>query len=303
VTILCATELRPRAGVGVDPLVRAASDAGATGIHLGADVLLDELAGIVPAVLRSGLLIPSMTLPLAPRALGRGKRLPSLAARDAEERGAAIALAVEGLEAGVGASVRCAWLDFGRVPLPVVRRDVAAYFARRALDDGEVGAVELRIALGARKAQTDRLGDAARWSLERLCRLAEARGVKLVVTVGGSPWEFPSAREALALVDAFQGAPVAPLWDPGRLSAALALGLRLPEARAKALAEQAGAALETDAVGMVPGYLPGLGERDAALPARATLPKDAATVIGGFPDSTDAEIAGAVARAAALYEI
>jgi hypothetical protein len=265
-------------------------------------VLLEELGALVPGVLKAGLLIPSMTLPLAPKALAKGKRLPALAAVDPEERGAAIALATEGLDAGVAASVRCAWLDFGPVRLPVARRDVAAYFARRALDAGEVGEGERALALAARKAQAERLSDGARWSLERLCRLAEARSVTLIVTVGGSPWESPSAREALALVDAFQGAPVAPLWDPGRLSAALALGLRLPEARATALAETAGAALETDAVGMVAGYLPGLGERDAALPARAKLPKGAPIVVGGFPDSSDEEIAGALARVTSLYE-
>jgi hypothetical protein len=300
--ILCATELRPFHGVGIDPLVRAASDAGATGIHLGREVLLEELGALVTGVLRSGLLIPSMSLPLAPRALAPKKRLPSLAASDPEERTAAIALALEGLEAGVAAQVRCAWLDFGLVPLPVTRREIAAFYARRALGAGEVGAGELAVALAARKAQAQRLGDAARRSLERLARPAEARSVSLVVTIGGSPWEFPSAREALALLEAFQGAPVAPLWDPGRLSAALALGLSLPEARVKAVAEGAGAALETDAVGTTPGYLPGLGERDAALPARARLPKGAPVVVGGFPDSTDAEIARAVARLAALYE-
>lgn len=300
--ILCSTALRPLHGVGIDPLIRAASDAGATGIHLGGEVHLEELPAIVPAVLKSGLSIPSMTLPLPPRPLARGKRLPSLMASDPEERVAAISLATEGLEAGVAASVRCAWLDFGRVALPVPRRDVASYFARRALGEGEVGAGELSFALSVRKSETERLGDGARWSLERLCRLAEARSVTLILAVGGSPWEFPSAREALALVEAFQGAPVAPLWDPGRLSAALALGLRLPESRAKALAEQSGAALETDAVGMIPGYLPGLGERDAALPARAVLTKDAPVVVAGFPDSTDAEIATAVARVTSLYE-
>lgn len=300
--ILCATELRPLHGVGIDPLVRAVSDAGATGIHLGRGILLEELGVLVPGVLRSGLLIPSMALPLAPRALAPRKRLPSLAGSDPEERAAAVALVLEGLEAGVAAGVRCAWLDFGPVALPVARRDVAAFYARRALGAGEAGEGELAVALGARKAQSERLGDAARWSLERLVRPAEARSVSLVVNVGGSPWEVPSAREALALVEAFEGAPVAPLWDPGRLSAARALGLTLPEARVKAVVERAGAALETDAVGVTAGYLPGLGERDPELPARAPLAKGAPVVVGGFPDSTDEEIARAVARVTALYE-
>src|SRR5258706_2938571 len=103
VVVLCATGLRPMHGVGSDPLIRAAGDAGATGIHVGGEILLDELPSLLPSALKAGLLIPSMTLPLAPRALARGKRLPALGARDPEERGAAIALATEGLEAGLAA--------------------------------------------------------------------------------------------------------------------------------------------------------------------------------------------------------
>jgi hypothetical protein len=301
VAVLCATELRPLHAGGLDPLVRAAGDAGATGIHLSGEVLLADLEGLVPGALRAGLLIPSMTLPLAPRALVRGKRLPALSAVDADERAAAIALAIEGLEAGVVAAVRSALLDFGTVGLPASRRDVAAGFARRELGPGEAGEPELATARGARRAASEPLVDACRWSLERLCRLAEARAVTLLLPVGGSPWEVPSARETLSLVEAFRGAPLAPLWDPGRLSAARALGLRLPESRVTALAEAAGAAWETDAVGMEAGYLPGLGERDEALPARAKLPKDAPVIVSGFPDSTDEEIARAVARVTALY--
>ncbi|HEX4404699.1 MAG TPA: hypothetical protein VH560_07715 [Polyangia bacterium] len=288
---------------GIDPLIRAAGDAGATGIHLGGGVVLSELEAIVPAVLRAGLLIPSMTLPCAPRVLAAHKRLPSLAAADGDERGAAIALASEGLEAGVAAAVRWAFLDFGAVALPVTRREIAASFARRALGPGEDGASDLAIAFGARRAQGERLSDACHWSLERLGRLAEARSVTLILSVGGSPWEVPSAREALALVAAFQGAPLALLWAPGKLTAARALGLRLPEDRVAAVAKAAGAALETDAVGMDARYLPGLGERDEALPAAVKLGADAPVVVSGSPGATDAEIARAVATVAARYEL
>jgi len=288
---------------GIDPLIRAAGDAGATGIHLGGGVALVDFAALVPAVLRAGLTIPSMTLPLAPRALAPGKRLPALAAADPDERGAAIALATEGLEAGVAAGVRWAFLAFGSVALPVSRRDVAASFSRRALGPGEADASDLALALAARRSQAGRLSDACHWSLERLGRLAEALSVRLILPLGGSPWEVPSAREALALAEAFAGAPVALAWDPGRLTAARALGLRLPDARVMAVAKAAGAALESDAVGLEPGYLPGLGERDEALAPRPELPRDAPVVVTGFPHSTDAEIAGAVARVTALYEV
>jgi hypothetical protein len=45
-----------------------------------------------------------------------------------------------------------------------------------------------------------------------------------------------------------------------------------------------------------------LGERDEALPRRPELPRDAPIVVTGFPDSTDAEIARAVAAVSATYE-
>jgi hypothetical protein len=302
VAVLCATELRPLHAGGLDPLIRAAGDAGATGIHLSGEIVLGDLEALVPGALKAGLLIPSMTLPLAPRALVRGKRLPALSAADAEERGAAIALATEGLEAGVVAAVRWGLLDFGAVALPVTRRDVEAGFARRELGAGEASSGGLATAMGARRAASERLVDACRWSLERLCRLAESRAVTLLLPVGGSPWETPSAREALGLLEAFRGAPLAPLWDPGRLTAARALGLKLPEARVTALCDAARGAWETDAVGMEAGYLPGLGERDEGLPARPKLSADAPVIVSGFRDSTDAEIARAVAAVTARYE-
>jgi hypothetical protein len=197
--------------------------------------------------------------------------------------------------------VRWALLDFGPVALPASRAEVAVSFARRELGAGETGGPELGRALGARRAIAERLSDACHWSVERLARLAEARAVTLVLPVGGSPWEVPSAREALALVDAFRGAPLGLVWAPGRLTAARALGLRLPDDRVAAVAAAASAAIETDAVGLDPGYLPGLGERDEALPARLELTRDAPVVVGGFPNSTDAEIARAVAAISARY--
>jgi hypothetical protein len=302
VNVLCASDLRPLHSGGIDPLVRAAGDAGATGIHLAGGIVLGDLEAVIPAVVRAGLAVPSITLPLAPRALPARKRLPALAAAEADERSAALALATEGLDAVVAAGVRTALLDFGPVTLPVSRAALAVHFARRELGAGEAGAADLALALAARKAFAERLSDACHWSLERLARLAEVRAVTLVVPVGGSPWEVPSAREALALLEAFRGAPIALCWDPGRLTAARAFGLHLPAERVAAVTAAAGAALETDAVGMAAGYLPGLGERDEELPARPGLPRDAPIIVSGFPDSTDDEIARAVAAVASRYE-
>lgn len=301
--VLCASDLRPLHGVGIDPLVRAASEAGAQGVHLGARFALHDLAPLAPAILRAGLTVPSMALPLPPHELGRGKRVPSLCARDSDERTAALALAGEGLDAGAGLGVRWAWLDFGGVTLPVARREIAAAFARRETGEGEEGATDVSIVLSARKAWAESLLDGCRWSLERLARHAEARAVTLVLPVGGSPWEVPSPREALALLEAFAGAPLTLAWAPDRLSTLAAFGMRLTQERIDAVAGKCGAAFETDAVGVDAGYLPGLGERDERLPARPEpWPQGAPVVVGGSPDATDDEIAAAVAAVAALYD-
>jgi hypothetical protein len=298
VAVLCATDLRPLHAGGIDPLIRVAGDAGATGIHLAGSFFLGDLAPVATAVLQAGQIIPSMALPLGPRALASGKRLPALAADDPEERGAAIGLSEEGMAAGASVGVGWGLLDFGPVKLPVSRQEVAEAFARRALGEGE----DFTIARGARKSMAEGLVDACRWSLERLCRQAESRGCKLMLPIGASPWEVPSPREALSLLEAFQGAPLALAWDPGRLSALLALGLPLPAARIEAVAKAAGAAIENDAVGMEPGYLPGLGERHERLPARPSLPAGAPVIVTGSPEFTAEEIADAVGRIAARYE-
>jgi sugar phosphate isomerase/epimerase len=297
--VLCASDLRPLHSAGVEPLVRAASEAGAEGVHFGRGFILGDLAGAAPALLKAGLTLASTCLPLAPRPLGKGKRLPALSARDPEERLAAITLAGEGLDAVAGVGARWALLTFGPAELPFPRRELAGAFARRELDPGEVAAAELAIVLGARKAVAESLLDGCRWSIERLARHAEARAVTLALPVGGSPWDVPSPREALSLLETFVGAPVTLTWDPGRLSTLRPFGMRLPEARIAALAAACGAAFETDAVGVEAGYLPGLGERDELLPARPSekWPKDAPIIVSGFPDTTDQEIARAVSSA------
>jgi hypothetical protein len=169
------------------------------------------------------------------------------------------------------------------------------------MGEDEPGARLLAAALGARRARATSLFDACRWSLERLCRLAEQHAATLLLAPAGAPWGVPSPREAAALREAFAGAPLALAWDPGQLSVLRALDLPLSDERARALADAAGAAIENDAVGMDAGYLPGLGERDEALPARAALAAGAAVVITGQADATDEEARAAVARMTTLY--
>jgi len=283
--------------------VRFAVDAGAAGAHIGANVLLGELGAVAGAALAAGLEVPAVTLPLAERAPPPGGRLPHLSAVHDDERAAAVELAARGLAAAASIGATRALVELGAVSLPVRRADLARLYARRESDEGEPGRDLLDGALAARKALAPRLHDACRWSLERLARDAERRGMTLLLPTAASPWEAPTPREALALLEAFSGAPVAIAFDPGRLSALRALGLPLSDASARALAAAAGAVVENDAVGITAGYLPGLGERDDTLPSvpKAELPDDAPVILTSAVEVTGAELATAVATVRARY--
>jgi hypothetical protein len=292
--LLLASDVRPpRAGGGGDPLLRLAADTGADGIHLGAGCDLELLAPLATNAIRVGAAVGSMALPLPERPLPAGRRLPRLSAHARDEREAAIALALAGLQAVAPLGVRHALLDFGDVTLAVRPAELARAFARAEMDEDEPGERLRAAAVAERRARGDDLGDACRWSLERLVRAAERAALTLVLPLGATPWQVPSPREARLLVEAFSGGPVGAVWDPGRLSVLAALGLAIGDDRLRALADGAVAALENDAVGIEAGFLPGLGERDARVRALAA-PVSVPRIVTGRADATDAEVAAAV---------
>jgi len=294
--IFLGSEVRPPRAGGDDALLRLAAETGADGVHLAGGCDLGLYPALAGAALRLGLGVATLALPLPERPLGPGRRLPRLAAHHRDEREAAIALVRRGIEAASAVSARFAVLDFGEVTLTARAGDLARAFARGEMEEGDPGARLLAAATAERRARSDELGDACRWALERLVRAAEKSGLTLALPVAATPWQVPSPREARALADAFAGAPLGLVWDPGRLSVLAALGLAIADERLGALAEAAALAIENDAVGIQAGYLPGLGERDprvAALTARAAVPR----IVSGAPDATDAEVAAAVALA------
>jgi hypothetical protein len=69
------------------------------GVHFGGVADLALVEAQAPTILRLGLGIPSLALPLPERPLPAGRRLPRLAAHARDEREAAIELALRGLEA------------------------------------------------------------------------------------------------------------------------------------------------------------------------------------------------------------
>lgn len=291
--ILLASDLRSPRGAGEDPLLRLTAETGADGLHLAGGCDLELLARLAGNALRVGVGVASMALPLPDRPLPGGRRLPRLAAHARDEREAAIALALQGLQAAAPIGVRHAVLDFGEVTLAVRPGELAKAFGRAEMDEDEAGDRLRAAAVAERRARSDELGDACRWALERLVRAAERTGVMLALPVGATPWQLPSPREARLLVDAFAGAPVGLVWDPARLSVLAALGLAISDDRLSALAEAAALVMESDAVGIEAGLLPGLGERDARVAAVAA-PMSVPRIVTGGADSTDAEVAAAV---------
>ena len=293
--VLLATEVRPPRAVGPDPIVRLAADGGARGLHLGAGCTLGEVPLVLTGAARAGLEVISLSLPLPDRPLPAGRRLPRLAAPDAEERRAAIALAEQAL-APVAGRARHVLCDFGPVALGASSAELARAYSRRALDEDDPGAALLAAAVAERRARGAAVVDACRWAVEALLRHAEPLGVTLVLPVGATPWEAPSPREARELAALFAGAPLGLCWDPGRLSVVCALGLPISDESLHALAASAKLALDNDAVGLRAGYLPGLGERDPRV-AALSPPDSTPAVIVGAPDATDEEIRSALAAA------
>jgi len=273
--VFLATDLRPPRGGTDDRLLRLAADTGAAGVHVGAGCDLSIVPVLTVAAARLGLETPSIVLPLPEQPLARGRRLPRLGAAAQDERDAAVALAISGLQLGAATGARFALLDSDDPVHPT-----------------------FTAAVGERRARAAEVLDACGFALDRLARAAERLSATLVLPVAATPWHAPSPREAGLLLDRFAGAPVAVVWDAGRLSVLAALGLAISDERLAALAAAAVLALDNDAVGMVAGYLPGLGERDPRV--AALRPRDGiARVVTGAPDATEAEVAAAVAALAA----
>ena len=293
-----ATDLRPPRADGGERITRLAAETGAAGIHLAGGCDLEILTGapLIASALRLGLELPTVALPLAERVLPAGRRLPRLAAPARDEREAAISLAARCLAAAGSFGARIAVVDFGPVALAADPAAFALAFARRAIGPDDPGGALLAAALAERRSLAPEILDACQWAVERLLRAADRAGLRLAVQVGVTPWQSVSPREADILGETFGGA-LGVAWDPGRLSLLATLELPVGDDRLKSLAAAALLVIENDAVGVEAGYLPGLGERTERLAAFAP-PASALCVVTGYPGSTDAEVAAALARSA-----
>ena len=221
---------------------------------------------------------------------GGGCRGSAAPARD--EREAAIALATRGPGRRRGLRRRAlAVVDFGGVALAA---DAAG--SRERLPAGRVGAGEP----GERAARrggggTPRARSRDSRRLPMGARAAAARrgraGLRLARRSGSPPGSRPApARRELA---ARRSAGLAGRGlGPGRLSVLAALGLPVADERLRALAQAAVLVDRERRRRPRPGYLPGLGERDARVAALA--PPAGSAHHPRRADATDAEIAAAL---------
>jgi sugar phosphate isomerase/epimerase len=288
-----STGLRPPSSVGEEAVVRLASEIGCDGVAIGDGCTLPIAATLVPRVMHAGLRVGAVAAPLPERAPAPRKRLPRLSAGDRDERAAAIELASRAcaLAGSVGAPMVV--LEMGALPLAVRWTDLARHFRCRALAEGDAGEAALMAALGERRATVGLALDGCRWSLDALVREAERRQLRLAISLSGTPWGVPSPREGLELAVEYDRARVGLVLDPARLSVLRRLGLAISGERLASLRAAAALIVESEAVGIEAGYLPGLGERDVDLAARDGVAEDTTSVLLGRPDSTDAEVAAA----------
>jgi sugar phosphate isomerase/epimerase len=296
--ILCASALRPPDSVGDEPLVRLAAAAGCAGISIDRGCTLAGAAPLARRSLHAGLAVAAIAAPLPERALAAGRRLPSLSAAERDEREAATALATQALALAGSLGTPVVSLDMGPLALAVRAAEVARFFQRRELDEGEAGATQLAAALDERRARVGPRLDACRFALDALAREAERRGVALALQLASTPWGLPTPREGLTMLADYEGARIGVVFDPARLSVMRHLGLSIAPQRLSALRKHARLVAHNEAVGIEAGFLPGLGERQDDLAARDDVPAASPILLVGRPDSTDAEVLAAVGGAA-----
>ena len=281
--------------------MRLASEAACTGILVGEGCTLPSASRLVERALHAGLSIVALAAPLgdapASPALAR-KRLPRLAATERDERAAATDLALRALALAGSVGTSVVTLRMGPLLLAARPAELAMFFRRRELDEGDDGEACLMAAIDERRASIGATLDACRWSLDRLVREGEQRNLRLALELSATPWSVPSPREGLELLAGYEGARLGCVLDPAKLSVMRRLGLTISAPRLAALRASALLVADNEAVGLDTGYLPGLGERDDDVAVRDGVPAETPVVLVGHPGSTDAEVMAA-ARAAA----
>ncbi|HEY0714265.1 MAG TPA: hypothetical protein VGF45_16405, partial [Polyangia bacterium] len=231
-TLAVSTRFRPPVDLGPDRIVRLASEAGFEGIAAGRDMTLELLKLVSVEALRAGMQVTLSMCPLPAGELGKGKRLPWLAAHDdPDERRAAVKAGIETLAFGQQLGITSFVVDLGAVSLKTPKTRFQLGYARREMASDEVGGRFRRQALDERNARAQAIMDACRLGLEPLLADAERRGASLALPVAANPWQVPTPREAQLLLHDLAGGPLSLLYSPARRSVLEDLGLAGPPER------------------------------------------------------------------------
>ena len=302
--ILVSSRVRPYDERGAKDVADWAAKAEAHGGFVALPWPQVALAEVAVALAAQGLPLVGVQLPLPPEPLPQGRRVPYWASlEDAEERLAAINMANETLARAQTFGCTWAFLDGFSIKLKAPSNLFAQSYAERRWDRDRASKVAARPLLEAalieRKEHDERLCDGARFSLERLASVAEARGVRVAVGHGIGPWQFPSPREVDLLLEEFRGGPLVKAHLPARLDVLETMGLLTPERRAALTL--APFVLASDAVGLRDDVVPGLGPAPLASKLQQAAGKPpAVVVVSGRADTKPQELAAAVAKLAAL---
>lgn len=302
--ILTSSRVRPYGERGAIDVADWAAKAGAHGGFVALPWPQVGLQSAAVAFAAQGMALVGVQLPLPPEPLPQGRRVPFWASLDdAEERLAAVNMANDTLARAQTFGCTWAFLDGFTIKLKAPSKLFAQSYAERRWDRDRSSKVAARPLLEAalieRKENDERLCDGARFALERLANVAEARGVRVAIGHGIGPWQFPSPREVDLLLEEFSGGPLVKAHLPARLDVLETIGLLTAERRA-ALA-LAPFVMASDAVGLRDDVVPGLGPA----PLRAKLEQapgkpPSIVVVSGRADTQPHELAAAVAKMAAL---
>lgn len=298
--ILASSRVRPYSAEAHKDIATTAAEAGAHGGFLGAPWPQGALATAAVGMAEQGLDLCGTQIPLPPEPLVVGKRLPHWGSLDdAEERLSAINLADQTLALAKDFGCSWAYLDAFAIKLKAPVQLFIQSFAENRWDRDRSSKVAARplieAALKERDQYDERLCDAARFTLERLARIADNRGVIIAVGHGIGPWQFPSPREVDQLLEEFRGASLVKAHLPARLDVLQSIGLLTEERRANlALASFV---IATDAVGLRDDLVPGLGPRPLTSPFRNSSGRSPdVVVVSGRSDTSRAELQAAVQR-------
>jgi hypothetical protein len=252
--------------------------------------LLRQVPLLGRAAAQAKLTMPALLAPVPEERPSQYRRLPSLSG-DRDERAAAVELVVRAMQVSRDVGTRTVALDFGRLPLWGEEADLRRHFARRELDEGEPGGRLLAALLAERRSRAEEWVDHCRLAIEALLRYATPMDVQLAILPAATPWQVPTPREAVALLQDFSGAPVGSVFSPARLAVLAALGLGVTAERRAALRQSAVLVEATDAVGVDQPLPLGLGELDPTEVRgfSAEIP----VVLSGSSDTSPAELKAA----------